>query len=399
MRCERVAHHNTSVSSRISGFSLVELLIVMVLFIIVILISTTAFERILVTAGQTTKSSESNVQGVVGLEILQADLNHAGYGLPWVMTYSADFEESQVAANYLANGIDPAVFNDNRNTTLNNNKTPRAIQSGSATGAGVWENGRDYIVIKSTIVGMNAVSKKWTLVNYSGIYKQWGNDDFLLDGKERVTTLNPTTRKLQATASSDTLYVVPNTAPSVPASDTLHRPDYSNKYDQYLVYGVDYRSSACTGTYYDFPYNRVDYYIKRPVDENDISTRCAKGTGILYKANLNHCGGGVTQFPLLDCVADMQVSYNWMNTGWIDQNISAYTAEEIRTNLKEIRVDILTHEGQIDRNYTYPSSAIQVGPVSTGRVYDVSLLSGIGTEWKNYRWKIYTLILMPKNTK
>jgi Tfp pilus assembly protein PilW len=109
------AHPRLQVHHLNNGYTLVELLIVMVLFITVILISTSAFNKVLSTSVQQVKSSESNIQGVVGLEIMRSDLERAGYGLPWCQSFIADWAESNVTANFLANGIDPASFNDTNN--------------------------------------------------------------------------------------------------------------------------------------------------------------------------------------------------------------------------------------------------------------------------------------------
>lgn len=405
------------------GYTLVELLIVMVIFIIVIMISTSAFNSILTTSAQQVKSSESNIQGVVGLEIMRSDLESAGYGVPWCQSFVADWAESNVAANYLANGIDPAIFNDTNNPTKNeiysqeSNKSkgyyqgPRAIQSATSTGANSWENGRDYLVIKSAVLGMNRAAKKWSYLNYSGgiswKIKSWGGADDFIAG-DRLITLDADDHRLIAssiTSANFSYSYDPSTAlTTVPASTDLN----------YLVYGVN--SAGNLG----FPYNRVDYYIDRPAvrsnGTNNMPERCASGTGILYKAVLNHSGGGVTQYPLLECVADMQVTYaldttaldvtpagsvNWHAS---QSDLSNLSAEQIRKELKEIRVDILTHEGQKDKTFTFPGTGlVQVGYASDGvsglpgRLYDLKLLSGIGTNWKNYRWKIYTIVVKPKN--
>ena len=400
------------------GYSLVELLIVMVVFIVVIMISSSAFNTILTNSTQQVKSSESNIQGVVGLEIMRSDLEGTGYGLPWCQSFVADWAESNEAANDLANGIAPTAFNDTNNPTKSeiysqeSNKTkgylqgPRAIQSATATGANAWENGRDYLVIKSTISGMNRAAKKWSYINYSGgttwKTKTWGGTDDFVSG-DRLITLDAVDHRLigSSTTSVDFSYSLPSTlAPNssfVPATSDL----------SYLLYGVDSASNL------SFPYNRVDYYIKRPAvrsnGTNNMPDRCAIGTGILYKANLNHSDRKVTQYPLLECVADMQVVYALDTTaldvapvGGVNFNcdqscLSAYTAEQIRKMIKEIKVYILTHEGQKDKSYTYPSSTIQVGEPGQGRTYDLTQLDTIGNDWKYYRWKVYTMIVKPKN--
>jgi hypothetical protein len=350
-----------------------------------------------------TKTAESNVEGIIGLEIMRTDLEHAGYGLPYALPFSATFEESQVANNSLANGINPTDFNDNKISSLvDATKVPLAIQGKAATGAGAWENGRDYIVIKSTLSGMNAAANKWSYIDGVGgtstIYS-WGNNDFVAD--ERVITLNALTRALVATSSTDFSYQVTVSGTNlIPAA--AYRPP--NNTTRYLVYGV---SSAVD---LRVPYNRVDYYIKRPTD---ISPRCANGTGTLYKGVMSHGDGLVTntEYPLFDCVADMQIFYgvdantdddiNEVNFHGNENYFSTMSAENLRKQLKTIHVYILAHEGKKDKSYTYPSSTVQVGETINGtdygRTYDLSLLDGIGSEWANYRWKLYKIVVTPRN--
>lgn len=406
-------HKYNTAWSRSPGFSLVELLVVMALFMGVIMISTSAFDTILSRAKQQMASSESNIQGIVGLEMMRWDLENAGYGLPWVLEFTASFEESTQAADSLADGIDPRAFNDNKlSTVIDSNRVPRAIQSGSASGADDWENGRDYIVIKSAAVGTDAAARKWGYVDGvdpNGFIKETGSDDLL--EKDRVITLDARTRRLVAASTAAFSYAVPPRTSGKFVPPSAYQPKQDT--DVYLVYGID--AWADTTSTLRVPYNRVDYYIKRPAANNDISARCAPGTGILYKGNLNHSDGKVSQYPLYDCVADMQVVYglDTNDDGGIDRYVETGTdpalnelqlmsAKQIRSELKQIRVYILTHEGQKDRLFTYSGGpSVRVGEnligVDRGRLYDLSKLQNIGESWKNYRWKLYTIVVTPNN--
>lgn len=384
-----------------TGFSLVELIVVMFVFIIVIVISSTAFEKIISSSAHLTKSAESNIEGVVGLEIMRADLERAGFGLPYVMPFVAEFEESQVAVDFLAKGIDPSDFNDaNLSTTVDSNKVPRLIQSAAAAGtAGAWEAGRDYIVIKGTSLGMNAAASKWSYVEGSGstsTIKLWGMNDLVAG--ERVISLDALSRTLIGTSTSAFSYQVATSGANLAPTAAYQPPNITTNY---LVYGVS------SDVDLSVPYNRADYYIKRPTD---ISPRCAKGTGTLYKAVLSHNGGGVTQYPLFDCVADMQIVYamdqNPDDTVGIDlygeeNALVSLSAETIRSQLKEVRVYILSHEGQMDNSYSYPTSIIRVGEtlngIARGRDYDLTQLDGIGSDWAKYRWKLYKIVVKPRN--
>ena len=114
--------------------------------------------------------------------------------------------------------------------------------------------------------------------------------------------------------------------------------------DMVVVYGINRGAIG-------MPYNRVDYYVDKNVAK---PVSCAPGTGVLYKAVANH-GGGFVKYPLLDCVGDMQVVYyrDTNNDGSLypigDDVIATMKDDEIRTQIKEARVFVLTprrEEGQ-----------------------------------------------------
>jgi hypothetical protein len=161
------------------------------------------------------------------------------------------------------------------------------------------------------------------------------------------------------------------------------------------------------------PFNRADYFISN----TNVPLRCAPGSGVLVKAVVSHDDGdfdsdedGTDDFmPLLDCVADMQVVYRFDSNddGLIDNNtdnLATLTdtngngiieAQEIREQVREVRIYILGHEGQRDPNYTYPNNSITVGEFGLGNNFD---LTGIAN-YQNYRWKIYTIVVNPNNLR
>lgn len=373
------------------GYTLVELVIVMAIFMAVIIISSQAFNNILSMSAQQTKSSESDTQGVIGLEMLRVDLEHAGYGLPWLLSFPAEFDEAQAASGFLAPGIDTESFNDKYNATNDTNKVPRAIQAGTSA-----TDGRDYLVIKSLLAGMSDVTKKWTFVQGAGALstlKTWGVNDFI--ASEKVITIDAKTRRLigSSTTATDFSYSITTAGMTPPAS---FQPQLDS--DVYVVYGV---LPATNPSALRAPYNRVDYYIKRPTTAGSMPSRCASGTGILYKAIMNHGAGGFTQLPLLECVADMQVVFNVAADGanGVDVNqggLTGLSAKEIRQQLKMVKVYIVAHEGGRDTGFTYASQTLNVG-AGSGRVLDLKNDVVGSNDYKNYRWKVYTLIVTPKN--
>ena len=84
-----------TVSGRNSGgFILVELMITMVVFVLVIAGAAGIFAGLFTQFKQQSKITESNIEGVVGLDTLRRDIEHAGYGLPWSFQNSISYSEA-----------------------------------------------------------------------------------------------------------------------------------------------------------------------------------------------------------------------------------------------------------------------------------------------------------------
>jgi len=378
------------------GFTLVEVIVVMAIFMVIIIISTQAFNKILSVSSQQTKSAESDTQGVVGLEMLRVDLEHAGYGLPWLLNFTAEFDEAQAAVGLLAPGINTEGFNDKYNSSTDTKKIPRAIQAGTSTSANLAEKDRDYLVIKSILAGMSDTVKKWAYVqgiDTGSTIKTWGVNDFVAN--ERVITIDSRTKSLigTSTALADFSYTITAANMTPPATGSANfRPQQDT--DVFVVYGVSPSSDLRV------PYNRVDYYIKRPTTPGSMPTRCAPGTGILYKGVMSHSGGGFTQYPLVECIADMQVVFNVAADGVngvdVDQGgLTGLSAKEIRQQLKMIKIYIVGHEGGKDTGFNYATQNLVVGE-GNGRTLDLQAVVG-SDDYKHYRWKTYKLVVVPKN--
>jgi hypothetical protein len=150
------------------------------------------------------------------------------------------------------------------------------------------------------------------------------------------------------------------------------------------------------------PFNRTDYYLRTPAAPADMPSQCAAGTGILYKGTVNHADGNLTELPILDCVADMQVAYG-LDTdgdGTVDtttDDISVLTAIQIRQQVRQVRVDTLAQEGQKDPTFTFGTNPIYIGVAGMGRNFDFTS-SGI-TDWQRYRWRLYTISVSPDNLR
>ncbi|MCL2791060.1 MAG: type II secretion system GspH family protein [Desulfobulbus sp.] len=383
---------------RQAGFSLVELLVYMAILVILMALILASFTQTLQRSAQQSGIAETEIETGLGIGLLRSDLEHAGFGLPWSFPNALDFAEPDGALAALADAP---------------GNVPRALIS--QHNAGVSLNGADYLVIRATNVTQEAVSQKWGwlgLDNGHNIVVQSLSRDPLARA-DWVIALNPgnttdnfnfrslvmdgPTYAFQANAAAMT-----NIAPS----DNPVNPEDGEKLP---LYGI-------SGAAANRPFNRTDYFItdanvRVPAPNANVSipTHCAPNTGVLVKATLNQNADNFTILPLVDCVADFQVVYLVDNgAGAGNQPVDAdglngLTPQQIRDQVKQVRCYILIHEGGEDRSYTHPISDIPVGEVGA----DGALLAGrtfplaatIGGTWANYRWKVVSITVTPKNLK
>ena len=384
------------------GFTLVEMIIVMAIFVVVIGITGFAFNRIVSQSLSLTKTAESNISGIVGLELMRVDLEAAGYGLPWSFSQPITYDEADKAPGDALNDKDTSYTTD---PTQNN--VPRSIMSTNnivSTDQTVVFNGSDVLAVRGQSLASNAASKRWTYVesavlpntNPSPTKYIWSADN-LVD-TDWVVLINPIANLKPANQ-----LVVNSTTSSWSAPfnnyTTIGKPpvynDAEKKSDAYIIYGVDGDSDL------RMPFNRADFYVRRPATSEPswvrLPQRCNPSTGVLFKGVVQQSDGKYDELPLLECVLDMQVVYDLRTAGTTNtsdtDNISALTPKEVREQVKAVRVYILTHDGGRDRNYTYPKTEISVGP---GSIYDFTVNGGI-PEYQNYRWRVYQIVARPRN--
>jgi prepilin-type N-terminal cleavage/methylation domain-containing protein len=379
------------------GFTLVELMITMAVFVLVITGAAGIFAGLFTQFKQQSKIAESNIEGVVGLDTLRRDLEHAGYGLPWSFQNTISYSE---AARTPGNNYNDSPQNP-----------PRALVSGNNVGV----NGSDYLVIKAINVARNQTCEKWTVMQalpFTPAYnpRVWIPESENLVNSDRVIVISA-----GGTGAVRTLVMDGSTFFTMFRNITSY-PWYPSDADgARVVYGVD------SDTDLQMPFNRADYFIS----SSNVPQRCAKHTGVLEKAVVNQGGGGLSYLPLLDCVADMQVIYlldmdgngrpgtasnadgsstttccqdQPSESSYLDVVAQALSdASDIRNRVKEVRVYILTHEGQKDMNYAYGNRTITVGEFGLGSTFD--LQENIGRDWQHYRWKLYRLVVRPDNLR
>lgn len=361
---------------RNSGFTLVELIITMAMIGFVLAGASQMIVGLLRHAKQQGKIAETNIEGIIGLEQLRQDVDTAGYGLPWVIPSGLTYEEASDAESSLYNDA-PA------SGTTGTNNNPRAILSGNGTGIYGFD---DILVLKAASLARNDTCQKWTYLKYGNVPQTWnvGTED--LAAGDNVIVLSPgateTTRrtlvvdKTDATTWQTTFNSTVNFAP----------PDAS---EVRFIYGIG-------PTVLRMPFNRADYYISS--DSAFVPKRCAPNTGVLVKSMISHSNGQWSDSVLLlDCVADIQVVFRLDTNadGLIDttsEDITALNAQQVRNQVKEVYIYILSHEGQKDREYVHDTTSIYVGDTALGGGHTYDIGANV-----NYRWKVYTLSVRPHN--
>ena len=402
-------YHEEKMIRRQDGFTMVELIVTMAIFVITIAAVSAIFVPLLNQFKQQSKIAETNIEGMVGLEILRHDIEHAGFGLPWVLQPGLTIASySEASAATTAPIPAPSKYNDGGSLPLN---PPRAILSDDNV-----LNGSDYLVIKSTAVGINDAAGKYTDVIGTGgggtTVKSWGNlaDDLNTNDRTIVLILSRGENNQRILVNNVAAYTAPF-AGGINNFPAEYSPSTAG--DLFLIYGV---SNDTTLANLRMPFNRADYYITRVAGPTiPIPARCAKGTtsardtGILMKSVIEHASGNRGNgIPLLDCVADFQVAFDLDTTSPPDgiieahgtEDISGLTAQQIREQVKTVRVYILAHEGQKDINFTYANTGVCVGEVTAtgctpGHIYDLTAI----TDYARYRWRVYTLVVQTKNLR
>ena len=415
------------------GFTLVELLVTMVIFMIVIVAVGNIFATLLGNFKQQSRIVESNIEGNIGLQILRHDIEQAGYGLPWDLN-SATYTEAGVTTTLwtAANLNDGPPSNPARGAdTGGNSNPPGAIRSGNNYNTAMppacvtLSSNRttqcsDVLTLKGLNIGINATVQKWTYVlNTGGANYVFGPVPTLaadqFTNNEKVIVVRPEqVNNQRLLISTGNFYANFNvTGPPTVYSD-MKDPDTSatqfhfpaaDSLLTYIIYGIS--PSTITPIR---PFNRADYYVRRPA--TGMPSKCEPSTGILYKAILSQTDDTVTtELPLLDCVADMQLVFGLdtngdgvieaysrtvlarcqRRTSELNSERSGYTLLHMKDSLIcriPIRIPILPIQRTADQD-----------KVVIDDVGGLGLIKKFTVPNRNYRWKLYTMIITPYNLR
>lgn len=374
------------------GFSLVEMLISMglLLFLLAVLgaLLTPMQRRAKIEAGVT----QSQMEGIVGLELLRTDIVHAGHGLPWL----------------LPAGL--TAYSENGSLLLPDNypDAPRGIDVIDSGGTG----GSDYLVLKSSNVGVETATQKVSFIQQGDASPHtWGDSSRDLAGTNRVVQI-----RLVDPDTGTPMILIPNGAAFFQTYGSVTAPPPTGFASEvWYVYGLTDNTDPVV------PFNRADFFLSA----TNVPGRCAQGTSVLVKAVANQAAGGALagNYSLCDCVADFQVAFGVDTDATPDGRVDCYTndlanvlaagnlaanviAQTIRNRVREVRIYVLAQEGDRDM-YAQPNApgSMLVGetnPLGGGCVAADDTLGetfNIGTIANSafYRWRVNRIVVQPEN--
>lgn len=395
------------------GFTLVELMIAMVVFVLAIAAASNVLTGLVTQFKQQARIAETNIEGMVGLELMRNDIEQAGYGLPWAVpdlnkngkaNEPADWQSLTNYAEAVDDGATPwddAAYND---VDTGIGRPPRPIVAGEpADGFSTDPSANTpsgVLVVKSAIVALNATSTKWTTIANTGdlnTLRSWGEitDENLKNG-DRMIALDPEegllrdVLRVSVIGGVNKFYTTPGDE-SFSFNEAGFHSDFepsSNSYKAFIIYGISDQDLR-------MPFNRSDYYIRKPKD--GLPQRCEPSTGILYKGTVNQADGKHNETPLLDCVGYMKavLVLDVNNDGNLSYGTSLPVASDnaaaIRSQLRQVRVYIVAQEGQRDPSYQSAATINMPDPNFA--------LPPFTVPDRNYRWRVYSLIITPESLR
>ncbi|MBF0320379.1 MAG: PilW family protein [Nitrospirae bacterium] len=403
------------------GFTLTELIVAVFIMAAIMASVIGAFITLSRNVKIEAKGAETQVEDVLGLELLRYDIEMAGYGLPTSITappaLGVAYTEAAAAsaalypnlANFVPNQftIGPNAFNDVSNE-------PRALifsTNGHAGADSAAYNDTDVLVIKSQISAQNTVARKWSIrycntVDSSSCRNQQWNDatgdytsnrDFYPGNRVIVVAQNT---KTLVTSPGGTWSFTLSQWPDPTNTAGLPNPSYFN---MFLIYGVDNVTDTVNPTL-SRPFNRVDYYLQR--DTRNFPARCHPNSYTLYRGVVDQTVNGVRQEqPIMDCVVDfkavfgLDTNFDYVVDTWVNSKNAVWnlsTAAMVRQYIREARVYILTHDGGKDPDYTFKGGSITYdGAAYNAKTFpfDNTTLPG----YQNYRWKLLKLAVKTVN--
>jgi len=358
-----------------SGVTLIELLIVLVIFTVVMAGLYAAYSVLLRQGVQQYRLAESAMELQIAKSVLERDIAMAGFG---------------IADDY------GGLF------------TPKTVSATDGT--------PDTLTLLGTALGTkNRASQAWSWVSAPPPTdtSHYNNNAPWPDGRENLRTgdwiiyIEANTKRL-LTASGPNSKTERTWLFPYPGSGSSPHPDPLEP--GAVVFGLQSGTTdsaeKATQPFYAVQYNWG----------GSNPSLCDPETRSLLRAVSRKNPAPAGGYPLLTCVLGFQVAFGldvnedglidcWDNGGTEAAN---YPNETLRTRLKQVRAYILVQTGKRDRAYTYANQANPGNP-ETIRVGD-SLLTACGgggvgeditlsDEQRRYRWRVIAVSVMPRNVR
>jgi len=366
------------------GFSFLEFLVSLAILVVVIGIPLKIFIHGVKQTVKEVGISKKTLENIPVLEIIRKDIETAGFGLPWDLSGIIYSESTSTGMGLYS--FAPTIFNDSPSNT------PRAVV-GLKDPLGKQFS---YLVLRGSMLGLNKAAKHWTYINKDNELNIWpssssSNYNNIKKG-DNVILVNASNRAL---AGGSLYFNITKDANSLDTNPSDYGLPWLER-SVYLIYGIN--NSLTNNNSIRAPFNRIDY---RLYAQTSSPADCAPGTYTLARAIMRQSDGAIVSYPLLHCVADFQVYFE-LDTdgdGIIDnctQNLTSFSAEQIRKELKEVRVYLLVQNGIKDMSYKFPYSTVSVGDnttMCTPHNFDMTRI----TDYQHYRWKVLSVVAIPKD--
>ncbi|RKQ64013.1 type IV pilus assembly protein PilW [Thermovibrio guaymasensis] len=313
------------------AFTLIELLIVLVITLLLLSAIYLGYISLFKNFLKQTTISTVQIESSVGLEVLRQDVEHAGYGIG-----------------------------------LNESTLPIRTE--------VDSSGSYHLKIHSTYNTSNDQTRGWALVNCTGIGMP--PDQLAPDSSSEPF---PSNKAVFMDLTGDVVNGYTNFA----------CPD-AGYYLAYPVPKIRLRSGekfVCTNQ----ACVEIEYYLYNTSSKNPLCPDLPSlGRKVSWKVRNGRTVGHL--YPILDCVADFKVRYDWGNRAYVDPVtdsaiVGASSADE-RENLKVVHIYLLIREGKYDPNYTFTGNTSIDG---------VNLNLPSSPDSLHYRWKVIKLSIEPMN--
>lgn len=338
------------------GMTLIELMVAIAIFAIVISAALGFLSNLTTRSSQETAKTRTSQEGIISDLILIRDIAMAGMGVP-----------GEVAGQFVPIGS-------------NNNVAPNGYDELVIKGAGIssgandyfkWGYNTNYISAGTGNISVSAipdpnnpalppysvdVQNLFTL-SRAGYQHPFENGDM-------VVFLDAETKQLLGT-NIYTVSGVGATGFNINPNTDFTIIDYGG-----LIFSLGGMAVANFANYMN---TFTGYRLSA-----GTQPQCAPNTRSLLRVY-----GGATD-PVLDCVLGFQVQFGLVQFGgtvnWID-DISGYSSDALKKQLKLVKVFIVKQFGKRDRSYYYPNASITTADNTVN----------LTVNQRQYRWRVITL--------